>query len=283
MKRFIFQPLYFILFLSIIGGLIGCNGGGGDGGSVYVGVGTGSSTGGTDTSDKGNDNDDDVSGVTSPSFNDLADHFVAALNNELYYNATLHKLITRQPNHILIEDHDVESVDAFNLFNYDTTDDIGAFVAYLRETGGVYENLDYLGRDENGEDIYEDPWKGITFEDTHLVSRSPSAVQAHAFHLDQEAKARTIESTYGLSYERAKQLVIYEKNYQALKLTGALTMAEYNELAMAVVGSPATELMQIETVEGVEEAFQRAADVNDIGVERAKELFFDLLNFSVKI
>ena len=123
--------------------------------------------------------------------------------------------------------------------------------------------------------IYRDVDSGLLFEETHPKSRSQAAIQAHLEGLFYESKAQTLVDKYGeygLSYERATELVTLSVNYNALSRKGVLTREEYDNFAMEAVGTTATEIVRVikegDKLGGLE-VLRLAAQKNGIGEEHA--------------
>ena len=149
----------------------------------------------------------------------------------------------------------------------------------------TYDNRFYYHlKHDLGLNTYEDYRTGLVFERTSSVSRSSSAMQEYLGNVFKRAKAQTIVDSYGLSHERAAELVTMAMNYNALSRKGALTEQEYDAFALGAVGTSATELIRMakeEDVVGGIQALKRAAEQNGIGVEHAQTLLFEEFGLSL--
>ena len=241
MKKFILSLTVILTLL----GLLSCGGGGG----------------GTN-----------VSHTVYYTHSELAREFVRRLNLDLGHDVHLVKTNTRQYDYIVVYDDDTESYDAYWLGDYHVGENLAHYLNYNEDE--FYFDLDYIG-DDYGEELYEDFWTGLVFEDTHTVSRSSSGMQEYLHNVFKQAKAQVIVDKYGLSHERAGELVTLAMNHNALSKKGALTEDEYDVFARAAVGSSATELIRImkdnDTLAGLS-ALKRAADKNGIGIEHVQTL-----------
>ena len=202
------------------------------------------------------------------SHEEMAERFVDALKIRLGYNIDLVKAKTLKYNYIVVYNYNRKEFDAYEIGNYDPGDSI---VSYLDR----YDDKFYYDIDKIGPNLYEDFWTGVRFEDTHITTRSSSAHQKHLSNVFQRAKVEAFRGQFGLSYERSTKLVTLAMNYKVLTRNRVPTEDELNDLAMEVVGTPATELYQIakegDMLKGCK-ALKQAAKTNDIGVEHAKSL-----------
>ena len=215
---------------------------------------------------------------------ELAKEFVRRLNLDLGHDVDLVKVNTRQYDYIVVYDDDTGSYDAYWLGDYHVGENLADYLYYNKDE--FYFDLKYIDDDygddygegygeDYGEEFYKDSRTGLVFEDTHTVSRSSSGMQEYLHNVFKQAKAQVIVDKYGLSHERAGELVTLAMNHNALSKKGALTEDEYDVFARAAVGSSATELIRImkdnDTLAGLS-ALKRAADKNGIGIEHAQTL-----------
>ena len=209
-------------------------------------------------------------GGKSVTHSQLAQRFVRAMNIEAGYDVVLVKIQTLEQDYIVVYDNDLDSFDAYWIGNYRNGNDIDDYIDH-------YEHDFYYDLDElyGSPVVYEDWFSGVQFENGYLVSRSSSATQEYLANQFKAGKSQVISDRYGLSYERAGELVTLAMNYKALSHKGALTKEEYDDFAMEAVGTSASELIRMAKENDVARglgALKRAANTNGIGVEHATRL-----------
>ena len=216
----------------------------------------------------GGDGGTNVSGTISYTHDELARIFVQRMEMDLGYDLDLVKINTRQRNYIVVYDFDERSYDAYWIGDYRVGENIANYLNH-------YDDEFYYDLDKIASNLYEDYWTGLQFENIASSSRSSSAMQAYLGNVFKRAKAQAIVDQYGLSHQRAEELVTIAMNYKALSYKGALTVAEYDAFAMEAVGTSATELIRMAKEGDMEaggNALVRAAHVNGIGIEHAQIL-----------
>ena len=235
-----------LLLLSL---LVGCGGGGG---------------GGTN-----------VTHTVSYSHEDLADEFVYRMEMDLGYTLDLVKVDTREYDYIVVYDYDADAYDAYYIGDYHVGEDLGSYLDYYDNM--FYYYLDFIGYDA-GEPLYEDYVTGTIFEDTYAKSRSSSAMQERLSKEFKQARGKAIAEKFNLSHQRAEELVTLAMNYKAMWRKGTLTQREYDAFAMEIVGTSATDLIQMGKENNVEEgwkALERAAKHNGTGVEHVQTMLLE--------
>ena len=175
-------------------------------------------------------------GSSESSHERLASDFVEALNFDLGYDVEIIKTNTRQRNFIVVRDHDLNTLDAYDLSGYSRGDDIGAYISQNQDR--FFFNLEFAFVEEqrffipgpigvsqgpifgvstiNGgftqrvfENVYRDRDTGILFS---KVAMTPSDLTKalevlDAVRLNKATEKLTIQ--FGLAPKRAKEVAAY--------------------------------------------------------------------------
>lgn len=222
-----------------------------------------------------------VSNTTYFTHAELAAEFVTRLNLDLGYDVELVKINTRQYDYIVVYDYDTDSYDAYWIGNYDIGESMAGYLNSYDYK--FYYDLDFYGYSGN-EELYEDFWSGLIFEEGNARTRSVSAMQSHLANVFKSAKVTAVMDKYGLEAGRANDLVTLSMNFKALSLKGALTASEYDQFAMSAVGTSATELLELNKsndIVGGLKALKRAADLNGVGVEHMGKILEEEFGMSL--
>ena len=214
-----------------------------------------------------------VAGTVHFSHSQLAREFVRRMELDLGYELDLVKINTRQYDYLVVYNYDSETYDALWIGNYEVGENLANYLE--RYNDRFYLDLDFIGYDSLLEPLYQDFYSELIFEDTYAASRSSSSVQSHLSRVFNQAKSKRVADKYGLSRQRAGELVTLAMHYKALGRKGALTEEEYDAFSMEAMGTSASELIRVakeNDVIGGLKALKRAADKNGIGVEHAQSL-----------
>jgi hypothetical protein len=242
------------------GGGGGGGGGGSTGGGCSIGCGGGTSGGG---------------GTTVLTHAQLADKFIEYAWTDAGIDATIVKTNTLQSNYIVVYDYDLDTYDAYWLGGFSPSMDVYDYIT--ANNNRMYYDLDY-----NGNNVYEDYYTGIQFEETSATSKDLEKVAAITQGLRIVKSAKALKAEFGLSEERAVEVA-----RMAAKLAtapkGSMTDKDYDAFSKELTGASISQFKSAldKSVKGnatdMNSLVDQAAKINGVGPEHMNKIISNIL------